>query len=386
MTTIATHTIDLTASYYDPEGIPPRCRKPQPTYFTVRTPLEIQEVAEADLTLAARVKRYHGGFDEYYTVAGREGFFILAGVAKELLDVDYSLGGSFANQTEQQKLDAFDAQMGGKGFFGLDQSRTYYHDVKIADAQLAKAYTGASGEHLLILATYGAGTFHPQGNPTDEQALEYLRFRASNLLIAGDYVYKRVAEPMVRVELNETTHNAPHIRHRPWDSGYRDKLEVKLSLVAPTYLPNPAAGKSQKETLFDYQLQPLTAVDALVEQFTAETMGLEGALAEDEAHVQEDYRKQVEALGVTVHNPEAFSPAVPVPARKVRAARHNLAVGVDELRNHYGADWESGKAGPMKAADLKNLLEVMAQAKATLEESGEALFLSRERLVEVAVS
>lgn len=115
-------------------------------------------------------------------------------------------------------------------------------------------------------------------------------------------------------------------------------------------------------------------------------MGLEGAQAEDESKVKADYQRQVEALGVTVHNPEAFSPAVPVPARKVRAARYNLAVGIDELREHYGVGWKSGQRGPMKASDLENLLEVMAQAKDTLEESNEAFFLSRERLVETAVS
>ncbi len=115
-------------------------------------------------------------------------------------------------------------------------------------------------------------------------------------------------------------------------------------------------------------------------------MGLEGAQAEDESKVKADYQRQVEALGVTVHNPEAFSPAVPVPARKVRAARYNLAVGIDELREHYGVGWKAGQRGPMKAEDLQNLLEVMAQAKTTLEAAGEELFLTSERMVEAAVS
>ena len=79
-------TINITASYYNHRGIPPRCRKEQPTYFTIRNAFTLTQAPADSFTLAATVRS-----SQYFTSDAVEGFYT---PVADVADVDQGRPGS----------------------------------------------------------------------------------------------------------------------------------------------------------------------------------------------------------------------------------------------------------------------------------------------------
>lgn len=366
-------TLNVTASYYNHKGIPPRCRKEQPTYFTVRASFDLAQAPADSFTLAATI--HH---NQYFTSDAVEGFYIPVADVADVERLDLSTGGIFTDTEGSLDLSVDATKKLAESLFGLSLSRI--SDTKVADPTLRQQVKDTWKDRFFTLPV-GAANDQQTVEPADANAQAYLAERAGQLVVAGATVFRRVPEPRLLVEVEDrdsqylASWNRPDYMRPPRDT---QDLRVELGVYPPGTSRFNDTGR-----VFDYQLRPLTDIVPIVEQFTEELRSLE-----DAGDTQRDIDKlmrSVGELGVTVYKPDAFTPAPAFPSRLVRISRLRAGAIVDCLHASYGgvAYYMSrhDQKPPIPASVQADLLAELQELTALVEGEGEPLFLPAERAV-----
>ena len=369
-------TINITASYYHHKGIPPRCRKEQPTYFTIRNAFTLTQAPADSFTLAATVRS-----SQYFTSDAVEGFYTPVADVADVKRLDLSTGGIFKDTKGALDLSVDATGELAESLFGLNLASS--HEVKIADSILSKQVKDTWDDRLFTLPEKAAIDQQAGGVPNAATAQAYLAERARQLVVAGATVFRRVPEPrlLVEVEDRDSQHlaawNRPDYMRPPRET---QDLRVELSVCSPG-----TSSFDKTRRVFDYQLRPLTDIGPIVEQLANEMRSLEGA-----QNVQMDIDKLVRSageLGVTVYKPGVFTPAPVFPSRLVRISRLRAGAIIDSLCASYGgvAHYMSryDREAPIPGEVIAALLAEQKELADKLEALGEPLFLPAERVIEL---
>ena len=356
--------VPIITSYYDPKGLPPRCRVPQPSIFSFSTELTLKEVDPATFTLAATV-----GAHQYFTAAEAAGFFVPVVTTATLDTTDFTTPG-FTDQAPS--LEQTEASRVREALFGLRPMGT--QNVKIADPQLAKTYGNEWGDSLYIIDNqYTRPDYNT--SPNEQCASEYLHQRAAKLIIAGSQVYRQVPEPRVFVQVFDS-HAGYIARSTQWEN-----LSTRTGQDIDLYLRLFGEGFSDynlPDSAPTCALVSLSEVAAVVQKLIAEAQDLQDC---------PDVHTTIGAMGealteleLTVYTPEAFTPSgTAFPDRAVRLARHRAGVLVSELNSLYGIEgpWRSSQSAA-PAEVLSSWLSELQELNAFCKTQGCDLFISQE--------
>lgn len=371
--------LNVTASFYDHKGIPPRCRKPQPTYFTVRTALEVVEVPAGSFSLAATIKGRNSSPDQYFTSDALEGFYAPVADLSDVQRLDLEAGGIFGDTQGTLDLSPDATEELASALFGLNLS--YVRETKIADKHLAHQFQDEWRDKIFTLPWGCLKDSEGREEPTEDRALAYLTERAGQLVASGSAIFRRVPEPRLLVQVTDNDSKYLAAWNRPdYLRPPRETQEIwpTLSICTGGNLTN-----SEPTQVFDYQLRPLTDIQAIVGQFTEEMQALESA-GEHETLIRK-LPGIVADLGVTIYKPEAFTPAPAFPSRLVRISRLRAGAIVDCLHASYGgvAHYMSrhDQKPPIPADVQADLLAELQELTALVEGESEPLFLPAERAV-----
>ncbi len=369
-------TINITASYYHHRGIPPRCRKEQPTYFTIRNTFTLTQAPADSFTLAATVHR-----SQYFISNTVEGFYAPVADVADVKRLDLSTGGIFTDTKGTLDLSADTTGDLAESLFGLNLAST--REVKIADPNLSKQVKDTWSDRLFTLPEKAAIDQQTGGEPNDATAQAYLAERAGQLVVAGATVFRRVPEPRLMVDVEDrdsqylAAWNRPDYMRPPRET---QDLRAELSVYSPG-----TSSFNDTRRVFDYQLRPLTDIVPTVEQLTEELRSLE-----DAGDTQRDIDKLVRSageLGVTVYTPEVFTPAPAFPSRLVRISRLRAGAILDSLCAsycgvaHYMSSYD--REAPIPGEVIAALLAEQKELADKLEALDEPLFLPAERVIEL---
>lgn len=356
--------VPITTSYYDPKGLPPRCRVPQPSIFTFTTDLILKEVDPASFTLAATV-----GTRQYFTTAEAAGFFTPVTTTAELDNTDFTIPG-FTDGSPS--LDRVETSRVRETLFGMRPIGT--QNVKVADPQLAKTYGNEWGDSLYIIDNQYTHT-DCNTSPNEQCASEYLHQRAAELIIAGSQVYRQVPEPRVFVQVFDS--HAGYIAHSTrWEhhsTRTGQDIDLHLRLIGEGFSNYNLPDSAPTCTLVS-----LSEAAAVVQKFIAEAQDLQGC--PDVHKTIGAMSEALTGLELTIYTPEAFTPsATAFPDRAVRLARHRAGVLVSELNSHYGIEgpWRSSQiTAPAEA--LSSWLSELQELNDFCKTQGRDLFISQE--------
>ena len=370
--------INITASYYHHRGIPPRCRKEQPTYFTIRNAFTLTQAPADSFTLAATVRS-----SQYFTSDAVEGFYTPVADAADVERLDLSTGGIFTDTKGTLDLSADATAKLAESLFGLNLASS--REVKIADLILSKQVKDTWDDRLFTLPEKAAIDQQAGGEPNAATAQAYLAERAGQLVVAGATVFRRVPEPRLLVQVTDgddkylAAWNRPDYMRPPHEV---QEMNPSLSITA---VGEPTSSYDAPSRAFDYELRPLTDIGPIVEQLTSEMRSLEGS-----RNVQRDIDKLVRSageLGVTVYKHLVFTPAPAFPSRLVRISRLRAGAILDSLCASYGgaAHYMSryDREEPIPGEVITALLAEQKELADKLEALDEPLFLPAERAIKL---
>lgn len=362
-----THSIDLTASYYDPKGLPPRCRVPQPSIFTVRTTADILEINPATFTLAATI-----GETNLFTTTAAPGFYVPCALTQDFWAADFVEAGLSGQVPREQRDKALNLR---ESLFELQGQ--HLSNIKIADPALAKVYGEDWGD---VLYTLKSEKVWGEDQDPQQAVIEHLQGRAACLLIAGERVYRRIMEPRVLVQVSDydSQYLIASTPAERFNRGQEQNLHLKLSLISQDswlrHYDTPASVPTDA-------LVPLPGVGAVIEQLTNEIHSMSHCT--NPVATIEAFRDEVAGLGVTVYAPDLFTPAtLPFPSRKIRLARHRAAVLLGALAAKYGSDnpWSLSQI-PAPAKTVSGWVEELEELGALCQREGVELFITEENTV-----